>query len=437
MLDIKFIRENEDVVRAAAAKKHVDVDIPHLLQVDEQRRVLLKEVEDLRAEQNKASDAVAKTSASEREPMIASLKDLKNRLGVREKELKNIEEEFSGIILKVPNVPDLSVPDGNSDADNVEVRRWTPTPEGRSPDQGVGSDPPKFNFMPKSSIELMESLDLADLERGAKVSGFRGYFLKNEGVLLSMALWQLAFEQLVKKGFTLHLAPALARGVNFVGTGWLPQGKDEIYHVGDDLYLAGTAEVPMMGMHQGETFDEADLPKTYAAFSPCFRSEAGSYGKDVKGLYRVHEFMKVEQVVLCRADHEESVRWHEELAKNAEEFMQALELPYRVVVNCGADLGLGQVKKYDIETWIPSQQKYGETHSSSYFHDFQTRRLNIRYRDASGKIHFAHSLNNTMVATPRILIQLLENYQQEDGSVLVPKVLQKWVGKERIMKRGA
>ncbi len=424
MLDIAFIRENPDLIREAARKKHVAFDVDKLLQVDEKRRALIKEVDDFRAEQNKRSDEVPKLiDSSERERVIASLREAKETLSVKEEALKSVEGEYVRLMVEVPNVPDLSVPEGTSDADNQEIRLW--------------GEKPQFSFEAKDHITLLEELDLADFARGAKVSGFRGYFLKNEAVLLSFALWQLTMDMVLKKGFTPHIAPALARGINFVGTGWLPQGEAEVYKVADDLYLAGTAEVPMMGMYQDEIFSESELPKQMVAFSPCFRSEAGSYGKDTKGVYRVHEFMKVEQVVLCRADHEGSVQWHEELTKNAEELVQALGLPYLVVVNCGGDLGLGQVKKYDIEVWIPSQQKYGETHSSSYFHDFQTRRLNIRYRDSAGKIHFAHSLNNTAVATPRMLISILENYQQEDGAVLVPEVLQKWVGKERITKHEA
>ncbi|TSC78166.1 MAG: seryl-tRNA synthetase [Parcubacteria group bacterium Gr01-1014_29] len=420
MLDINFIRENAELVKEAARKKRVVVDIDALLGLDEKRRNLIKEVDAFRAQQNAASEKIPQMTDEEREQTIAAMRDLKEELSQKEDTLKDTEDSYMRLMLLVPNIPDLSVPDGDSDADNAEVRA-----------QG---EKPQFGFQPKDHSALMQNLNLVDFERGAKVSGFRGYFLKGDAVLLSAALWQLAFELLARKGFTLHSAPALVRGITLVGTGWLPQGKDEVYKVEDDLYLAGTAEVSMMGMFEDEIIDGSMLPIKVAAFSPCYRSEAGSYGKDTKGLYRVHEFMKVEQVVLCRADHEESVRWHEELTKNAEEMLQALGLPYRVVVNCGADLGLGQVKKYDIETWIPSQKKYGETHSSSYFHDFQTRRLNIRYRDADGKLKFAHSLNNTMIATPRILISLLENYQQEDGSVLVPEVLRKWMGKERITK---
>ncbi len=420
MLDIGFIRDNPDLIKEAARKKRVVVDVDKVLVLDEKRRGLIKETDEFRAQQNTASEKISHMAGEGREQAIAAMRELKEKISRKEEELKVVEEEYARLLFLIPNVPDLSVPEGNSDADNKEIRT-----------QGAL---PQFMFEPKDHIALLRELNLADFERGAKVSGFRGYFLKGDAALLSMALWQFAFELLQKKRFTVHIAPALVRGTALVGTGWLPQGKDEVYKVENDMYLAGTAEVSMMGMYEDEIFDEKQLPITIAAFSPCFRSEAGSYGKDTKGLYRVHEFMKVEQVVLCRADHEESVRWHEELTKNAEEMLRQLNLPYQIVVNCGADLGLGQVKKYDIETWIPSQKKYGETHSSSYFHDFQTRRLNIRYRDAEGKLRFVHSLNNTMVATPRILISLLENYQQEDGSVVVPEALRKWVGKERIAK---
>ena len=421
MLDIKFIRENPDIVREAIKKKHIEFDLDKLLGLEEKRRTLMKEVEDLRARQNTESERVPQLATQEeKEAAIAQLRSVKEELAAREPALREVEEEYNTLLLLVPNIPDLSVPEGSSDTDNQEIR--------------VVGEKPSFSFQPKDYITLMKDLNLVDFERGTKVSGFRGYFLKNEGVLLSMALWQLAFEMLTKKGFTIHSAPALVRGATLVGTGWLPQGKDEVYQVEEDLYLAGTAEVPMMGMYEDEVLDEAALPITMAALSPCYRSEIGSYGKDTKGFYRVHEFMKIEQVVLCKADHQESVKWHEELTKNAEEILQALNLHYHAGVNCGGDLGLGQVKKYDLEAWIPSQEKYGETHSSSYFHDFQTRRLNIRYRAADGKLQFAHSLNNTMVATPRILISIIENYQQEDGSVIVPEVLRKWVGKDRIMK---
>ena len=419
MLDIKFIRENPDLIKEAARKKHISFDVEKLLEIDDQRKKMLTEVEALRAKQNIASDAISQMKdESEKEGAISEMRKLKGDLFEKEDELKKINEKWDTLILEVPNVPDPSVPEGNSDADNQEIRKWGEIPE--------------FGFEPKSHIELMEKLELVDLERGAKIAGFRGYFLKSDAALLSIAIWQLAFEMWTKKGFVPLIAPSLVREESFLGTGYLPQGKEEVYKTQDDLYLAGTAEVPMMGFHQDEILDEKELPKKYVAFSPSYRREAGSYGKEEKGLFRLHEFMKLEQIILCKADHQESVKWHEEITKNSEEIMQALKIPYRIVVNCGADLGLGQVKKYDIEAWVPSEKRYRETHSSSYFHDFQTRRLNIRYRDSEGKIKFCHSLNNTAIATPRILISLLENYQQKDGSIKVPEALQKYLGKSVI-----
>ncbi len=408
MLDIKFIRENPELIKEAARKKGISVDVDVFLAVDERRRHILRELEEKRAKQNALSKGGPKAPTE-----LEGLKKLKEEIKVLEEEIRGVQKEFDDLMLLIPQVPDSSVPEGRGDADNVEIRKWGETP--------------KFDFKPKDYMTLMAELDLADAERGAKVSGFRGYFLKNEGLLLSFALWNFTLERLMKKGFAPLLAPAIAKEFNFTGTGWLPQGKDEVYKVGEDGYLIGTAEVSMMGYHADEVLGEKDLPKKYIAFSPCFRSEAGSYGKDTKGILRVHEFYKLEQVVLCRNSHEESVKWHEEITKNAEEIIQALKLPYRVVVNCAGDLGLGQVKKYDIETWLPSQEKYRETHSSSYFHDFQTRRLNIKYRDADGKLQFAHSLNNTALATPRIIANIVENCQTKKGTVKIPKVLRKYM----------
>jgi len=422
MLDIKFIRENKNLVRDAARKKHIDFNVDRLFDLDDIRRGLIQEVDSLRAEQNVESERIAKMKdESKRESLIAEMRELKDKLSKKEEELKKANEKWQDLMLQVPNIPDLSVPEGEDDLDNKEIRKW--------------GELPKFGFNPKDHIELMKNLDLADFERGVRVSGFRGYFLKNEAVLLSLAIWQLAMDQMLEAGFIPFIAPSLVKEGSFMGTGWLPQGKDEVYKTQDDLYLSGTAEVPIMGYHAGEILEEEDLPKKYFAFSPCYRREAGSYGKDTRGLYRLHEFMKVEQVVLCRADHQESVKWHEEITENSEKLMKKLEIPYRVVLNCGGDLGLGQVKKYDIEGWIASRKRYGETHSASYFHDFQARRLNIRYRAKDGKIHFVHTLNNTVIATPRILISLLENNQQKDGSVLIPEVLQKHIGKEKISKK--
>ncbi|MBI2062948.1 MAG: serine--tRNA ligase [Candidatus Yanofskybacteria bacterium] len=416
MLDIKFIRDNKDLISDAVRKKGIKFDVDELLAVDERRRQILQELEAKRAKQNAGSRGGPKAPTE-----LEELKKLKEEIKILENEIANVQKYYDSLMLEVPQVPDSSVPDGKNDADNVEVRRWGKIP--------------KFSFQAKDHIVLMDELDLLDLERGSKVSGFRGYFLKNEAVLLSNALWNFVLEKFIKKGYKPLIAPAIAREFNFTGTGWLPQGKDEVYKVGDDEYLIGTSEVSAMGYHADEVLDVKDLPIKLIVFSPCFRSEAGSYGKDTKGILRVHEFYKLEQVILCKADHEESVKWHEEITHNAEEIVQALKLPYRVVVNCAGDLGLGQVKKYDIETWMPSQERYRETHSASYFHDFQTRRLNIKYRDAGGKLQFAHSLNNTALATPRILANIVENYQTKKGTVVVPKVLRKWMSGVKEIRR--
>lgn len=414
MLDIKFIRENPDILRNAIKKKHINFDLEAFLILDSDRKNLLSQVEELRAKQNFLSEKIPRLiDYDEKKTSIEVLKQLKEKLVSIENEFKIKDNEWKKLMLLIPNVPDPSVPKGVSDAKNVAIRKWGKIK--------------KFKFGAKDHITLMKKLDMIDLERGAKVSGFRGYFLKNDAVLIIMGLMRFVFDNLLKKGFQPLIVPAIAKPESFIGTGWLPQGEEEVYRVQDGLYLSGTAEVPLMGYHSNEILNEFDLPKKYLGFSWCFRREAGSYGKDTKGIYRVHEFMKIEQVVLCKADHQESVYWHEALTKNSEEIMQELNIPYRVVLNCGGDLGLGQVKKYDIEAWVPSENKYKETHSSSYFHDFQTRRLNIRYKDGHGKLHFAHSLNNTAIAAPRILISLLENYQKSDGSVEIPKNLRKFL----------
>jgi seryl-tRNA synthetase len=418
MLDIKFIRENKDIVIAGARKKHVDVDIEALLAADDARKALVSETEEMKARQNMVSKEIATLSDKERTSKIMEMQELKEKIQTKEDELKETMKTWQLLMLQVPNIPDMSVPEGDSDADNMEVKTW--------------GEKPEFAFVPKNHIDLMLAHDMIDLERGAKVSGFRGYFLKGDGAKLSMAIWQLAQEHFGAKGFTPMVVPSLVRREAFMGTGYLPQGEEDLYKTQDGEFLSGTGEVATMGYHMDETFVREDLPKKYLSFSPCFRREAGSHGKDTKGLIRVHEFFKWEQVVLCEASHEESVRMHEELTHNAEEFIQKLGLPYHVVVNCGGDLGLGQVKKYDIEVWVPSEDTYRETHSSSYFHDFQTRRLNIRYRDEDGTLRFVHSLNNTAVATPRVLVALIENNQQEDGSIIIPEALRPYMGKDVI-----
>ncbi|HWO07809.1 MAG TPA: serine--tRNA ligase [Candidatus Paceibacterota bacterium] len=418
MLDIKFIRENKDIVAAGAKKKRIEIDLDRLLELDDKRKELQKAYDDKRAEQNKASDEIAKLPAAERKEYISKLADLKAAMKKDEAALEDVMKEWRALMVRVPNVPDMTVPDGESDADNQEIR--------------TRGEKPVFDFEPKSHIELLHALGMADYERGAKVAGFRGYFLKGDGARLVWALERFVQDRFAEKGFTPIIVPSLVRKEPFVGTGYLPQSEEDLYKTQDGDYLAGTAEVATMGYYMDEIVEKKDLPIKFLAFSPCFRREAGSHGKDEKGIFRIHEFVKYEQVVLCEASHEESVKWHEELTANSEQLLQELQLPYRVVVNCGGDLGLGQVKKYDIEVWMPSEKRYRETHSSSYFHDFQTRRLNIRYRD-DGQLKFVHSLNNTALAMPRILTQIVENYQQRDGSIAVPEVLRAYMGKDAIV----
>lgn len=419
MLDIKFIRENKDVVIAGAKKKLVKIDIDELLKIDDKRLALLSEVETLRAKQNSVSDRMIQmTDPSAKAELIKSMQLHKEDLKAKEEELKAVMETWRDLMLRVPNVPDPSVADGNSDAENVEVKVW--------------GEKTKFDFTPKDHVEIMKNLDLADFERGSKVHGFRGYFLKGDATILSMAIWRYAMDFFGAKGFIPMLAPAVVRKEHFYGTGHLPNDAEDLFETQDDDYLSGTAEVPIMGYYSNEVLETKELPVKFLGFSPCYRREAGSHGKDTKGLIRVHEFYKVEQVMLIEASHEESVKAHEWLNRNTEEFIESLGIPYHTVANCGGDLGLGQVKKYDIELWVPGEGKYREISSASYFHDFQTRRFNIRYKDAEGKIRFAHSLNCTAIPTPRILVSLIENFQTADGHIHIPEVLQKYFGKDLI-----
>lgn len=415
MLDIKFIRENKDAVAAGAKKKHSSFNVEDLITVDDERLSLLKLVEAGRSEQNKLGENVARTTDPvERGALLETLKNLKASLAENETKLKEVMQKWQGLMLDVPNIPDMSVPDGDSDEDNVEIKH-------------VG-EKPVFNFEPKDHIELMLAHKMVDFDRGTKVHGFRGYFLTGDGVRLSLAIWNLALDFWSHKGFTPVIPPIIARKQIFFGTGYLPQGEEDLYKTQDGDYLAGTAEVPIMGFHSDEILDATELPKKYLGFSPCYRREAGSYSKDVKGLIRVHEFYKWEQVVLCEASHETSVKLHEEINRNTEEFIELLGIPYHTVVNCGGDLGMGQVKKYDIELWVPKEGKYREISSASYFHDFQTRRGNIRYKTPEGTLRFAHSLNCTAIPTPRILVSLIENFQEADGRIRIPEALMPYMG---------
>jgi len=419
MLDIKFIRENKDIVKEGAKKKHIEADIDGLLSVDDKRLELLSRVEFLRGEQNKASVSMGGTLTDvARKQLIEEMRLIKDELKEKEEELRNIIIQWQGLMLQVPNIPDMSVPEGENDEDNQEIKKW--------------GEITNFDFEPKDHIEIMTKLKMADFDRGVKVHGFRGYYLLGDGARLSMAIWNYALDFFSQKGFVPVLPPVIIRRETFMGTGYLPQGEDDLYKTQDGDFLAGTAEVPLMGFHQDEILKEEELPKKYLGFSPCYRREVGSHSKDVKGLIRVHEFYKFEQVIICKASHADSVAFHDEINRNTEEFIESLGIPYHTVINCGGDLGMGQVKKYDIELWVPKENKYREISSASYFHDFQTRRLNIRYKDETGKSRYAHSLNCTAIPTPRILVSLIENFQQADGTIKVPEVLRKYFGKDII-----
>ncbi|OGI60493.1 serine--tRNA ligase [Candidatus Nomurabacteria bacterium RIFCSPHIGHO2_01_FULL_37_25] len=421
MLDIKFIRENKEIVQTGAEKKHVDIDINKLIALDDLRLEELKEVEDLRAEVNRVSNDISRNQDSAlKVQLIEEMRIVKDDIKTKEEKLKETLEEWQKIMLQIPNIPDMSVPDGTNDTDNQEVRVW--------------GEKPVFNFEPKDHTEIMLALKMVDFERGTKVHGFRGYFLIGDGARLCFAIWNYAIDFFGERGFFPVIPPVIVRKQNLYGTGHLPGDVEDYYMTQDGDTLAGTAEVPLMSMHGGEVLDAKNFPIKYLGFSPCFRREAGSHGKDVKGLIRVHEFYKMEQVVLCEASHEESVRLHEEINKNTEEFIESLDIPYHTVINCGGDLGLGQVKKYDIELWVPKENKYREISSASYFHDFQTRRFNIRYKDSDGKMRYAHSLNCTAIPTPRILVSMVENNQQTDGSIKIPEVLRKYMGDREFIK---
>lgn len=419
MLDIKYIRDNFEIVRQAAIDKGLDPTVvDKVLKLDVDRRELIGKIEALRAEKN----TLTQNDQEKGKKIKLELKEL-------EPKLRELEAEFNEQMLYVPGVPLADVPKGKNEADNQVVKTW--------------GEVPQFKFEAKDHISLGESLDLLDLERGAKVSGFRGYFLKNEAVMMQMGLMQFALKKLIGKGFVPMIPPMVVKERALINTGHFPWGKVDVYKTFEDekevdvRYLAGTAEVPIVSYHQDEVLAEAELPKLYAGFSPCYRREIGSYGKDTKGVYRIHEFFKIEQVVICKNDDVEALDWHEKLLSYAEEILQDLKLPYRVLLMCTGDMGEPQKKKYDIETYMPSRKSYGETMSNSIMGDFQSRRANVRYRNKKGEVEFCQMLNNTALASPRILIAIWENYQQQDGSIEVPEVLQKYVGKKIISARSA
>jgi len=417
MLDIAFIRENTKLIKRAAELKGVDLDLDRLIALDAERRNLLKKIEDLRYQRNKLTAGISRKANQEKQKDIAKVKTIKKRLKKFKDTYKKIEEQYNQLMLRVPNVPAKEVPPGKGEKDNKVIKIW--------------GKKPVFKFKPREHTEIAEGLDIIDFQRGAKVSGHGFYFLKNEGALLEIAVLNLAIAEVVKAGFHFLVVPQLVREFAMMGTGFFPTDEREVYKTAlDNLYLIGTAEVPLGAYRSGEILKEEDLPLRYAGISSCFRREAGAHGVDTKGVYRIHQFNKVEMFVLCKPERSEEE--HQKLVQISENILQKLRLPYRVTLNCTGDLGMPQVKKYDIQTWMPGRGKYGETHSASNDADFQARRLKIRYKDKQGKIHFVHTLNNTAIASPRILIAILENYQQKDGSVQIPSALQPFIGKSVI-----
>lgn len=419
MLDIKFIREHPDKVKEGVKNKGVEIDIDRLLELDRERRALLQEVEGLRAEQNKATEEIAKTKEG-KEKKLEEMKELKEGLKDKEKKLGELSEELEKLLLTVPNLPFDDVPVGKDESENKVIR-----------EEGERA---KFDFTPKNYLEIAEKLDLIDIERAAKVSGSRFGYIKKELVLLELALVKLVMDETAKEGFIPVVPPALISEDSMRGMGYMERGGEEIYHLEkDNLYLVGTAEQSIGPMHQNEVFSENELPKRYVAFSSCFRREAGSYGKDTKGILRVHQFDKVEMFSFCKPD--ESRKEHELFLKLEERLMKLLKIPYRIVNICTGDLGDPAASKFDVEAWMPGESQYRETHSTSNTTDYQARRLNIRYRsltDNYSLLKFVHTINGTAFAIGRTLIAIIENYQSRDGSIKVPEALQKYVGFSQI-----
>jgi len=435
MLDLKLIRDNPDRIKKAARDKRIDCDVDRLITVDARRRALQVELDALRGEVKESGQLVgvlrnpksagyknALEEGKTPEQIKAVAEEVQDRLTEIKPQIKTLEdeerqvlEEFDALMLTVPQPADEGVPVGKDDTENIELRR-------------VG-EVRKFPFEPKDHVALGTSLGIIDIDRGVKLAGSRNYLLIGDGALLHQAVLRLAMDMIIARGFTPVTVPVLVREEVMCGTGYFPTGRDQAYLCErDNMSLVGTAEVPLTAIHSDEILDESDLPKKYCALSTCFRREAGAAGRDAHGLYRIHLFDKVEQVVIAKSDREASVALHDEILANSEAVMQALELPYRVVNVCTGDLGMGQAAKFDIETWMPSRGGYGETHSASRFYDFQARRLKIRYRNENRKTRFCHTLNNTVIASPRVLIPILELYQNEDGSVTIPTALRPYMG---------
>jgi seryl-tRNA synthetase len=413
MLDIKFIRQNPDLVRKNLTDRQVEFNLSQLLEIDERRKQVLQAIEDIRAKKNKASKAIAHAKdEKEKEKIILEMKELDKGADRLNKSFRRLEKKFNDLMLKLPNLLLDDVPRGKDEKDNLVLEE-------------IG-EKRVFDFENRSYLELAEKLDLIDIKRAAKISGSRFAFLKNDLVFLELALINFAFENLVSKGFIPIFPPMMIKKEMAQGMGYLEQTNDEeaYYLPKDDLYLIGTSEQPLGAMHAKEFFQEKELPRRYVAFSSCFRREAGSWGKDTKGIFRLHQFDKIEMFTFSKP--EDSKKEHLFLVENQKKLMESLKIPFRVVKLCSGDLAKPSASTIDIECWIPSENRYRETHSASNCTDFQARRLNIRYLTKQGKLRFVHTLNATAIAIPRILIAIIENYQQKDGTILVPEVLQKY-----------
>lgn len=416
MLDIRYIRENKDKVVQAAQQKGIEVNINQLLDIDTERRKLQKRIDDLKSEQNNANESIAQAADADKQDKIKLMRKLALEVKDLEKIFSKVEKEFRDLLITVPNVPSERTPVGKGEADNVQL--------------DVVGEIPTFDFEPLDHLTLGKNLGLIDVDRGVKVTGNRGYYLTGVGAQLEMALMQYGVDFLRERGFTQMSTPLMAYEEYFIGTGYFPWMRDETFKAVDkekEQHLIGSAEITLCAYHADETLPAETLPKRYMAWTPCFRTEVGSYGKDTRGLYRLRQFNKVEQVVFCEPNEDTAMQLFNELLTNAKDFIQSLELPFRVMELCTGEMGAPQKYKNDIETWMPSRNAYGETHSCSWMGDFQSRRLNIRTKDADGKLVHCYTLNNTLVASPRLLIPLLENHQTTDGRVVLPQVLHKYM----------
>ena len=423
MLDIAFIRENADAVRAAIRNKRFDLNLDDLLEADRARREIISKLEATRKRKNDVAAAIPKASKDDRPKLIDEGKQIKAEIESLEPELAAAQKRFDELMLRVPSVPRPEVPIGKGEEDNVEIRK-------------VGT-PRKFDWTPKDHVELMTNLGMVNWDGPRKFAGGRAYALTGYGALLELAVTRLTIDVLMARGLELVVPPVIVKERALVGTGFFPLGKEEAYAItADELFLVGTSEVSLVSLHCDEILDGTKLPMRYAGISACFRREAGAHGKDTRGLYRVHQFTKVEQVVFCLPDEAVAEKEHYALLGNAEAVLEKLEIPYRVAIACTGEIGLGQTRKHEIESWMPSRNAYSETHSCSTLGDFQSRRSNIRVRLADGSLAFPYTLNNTAIASPRILIPLLENHQNDDGSVTIPKALRPYMnGMEKIAPR--